>query len=293
MKGACSLKVTNNHNLPEPIVKAVSNHGYTKAGADYSATELLNPIRLTQLRRRHDVDLVEDASERIWSLMGSAIHTILSQAKLRDHLQEETLFLDVLGRKVKGQPDLYADGKITDYKVTSVWVRIFNDRMEEWEAQVNIYAELYEAAGFEVRSGEITCIYRDWSERELQRDPGRYPKAPAECIPIKIWDKDTRVAFLRGRVALNIDGEKLADDQLPPCTDEEMWAKRPVWAVMKEGRKSALKLFDKESPAAAMAASTKGLSVEHRPGERTRCEKYCPVSSICQQFKAYKSKAEV
>lgn len=63
------------------------------------------------------------------------------------------------------------------------------------------------------------------------------------------------------------------------CTDEERWHKPDKWAVKKPGNKRALKLHDTREAAMAHAGTT--LEVEYRPGEDTKCLKYCSVAQFC------------
>lgn len=191
------------------------------------------------------------------------------------------------GRKISGQVDCYAAGTITDYKVTSVWSRIFGDRIGEWEAQVNIYAELYEQAGYPVDKVEVLTIYRDWSAREAKKDPERYPQTPAEVIKLNLWPMEKRRDFILARVTGNVLAEAMKDANLPECTADEMWEKKTTYAVMKAGKQRAERVFDRKEQADNLAMTNKALSVVVRPGERTRCESYCSVRDICPQFKKY------
>jgi len=54
---------------------------------------------------------------------------------------------------------------------------------------------------------------------------------------------------------------------------------------MKEGRKSAVKLYDTEAEALNASASDSKLYVQERPGEQwKRCE-YCNGRDFCNQYK--------
>jgi len=75
--------------------------------------------------------------------------------------------------------------------------------------------------------------------------------------------------------------------ELPLCSDEEQWAKPTVYAVMKEGRKSALKLCSSEEEARTLL-DEKGTYLQVRPGEKTRCESYCQVRDFCEQYQREK-----
>ena len=66
---------------------------------------------------------------------------------------------------------------------------------------------------------------------------------------------------------------------MPACTPEERWAKPDKWAVMKHGRKSAVKVFDSEEEANANIGL--GDYIEYRQGVDTKCEDYCMVNQFC------------
>ena len=106
-------------------------------------------------------------------------------------------------------------------------------------------------------------------------------------IKVEMWPIEKTEQFILERIRLH---RAARAGQLPECSNEERWAKPDVWAVMKPGRKSALKLLN-EKPDGATIASYGGTHAEHRPAESIRCEDYCIVSEFCEQFK--KSKAEV
>ncbi len=57
---------------------------------------------------------------------------------------------------------------------------------------------------------------------------------------------------------------------------------------------AARAVLDNEEDAIAMQAELgKDYMVEHRPGERTRCEKFCQVNTYCQQYRDYLSTKEI
>ena len=119
------MKVTNHFNLPGPLINAIK--GFDKAYKDsrgdtqISVTELISPPLIRRLKKEHWDEIEEDASERVWSILGSAVHSILEHAGSENDLTEERLFLEVDKVKVSGQADLYeANGTLSDYKITSV-----------------------------------------------------------------------------------------------------------------------------------------------------------------------------
>ncbi len=274
------MTLTNRLRLPEPIIRAISNDSYTKGDADYSVTELLSPPQLVRLRREHAAEITEDASDRIWSLLGQAVHTIIERASegLPDVLTETTLVLDFEDTRIKGTFDslTISSGELNDFKVTTVWKLIGGGVPEEWEAQTNIYRwMLWRLKGIEVNAIAIIAILRDWSKREAERRSD-YPQQQAVRLEVPVWPYEVTEAFVRSRIDLH-------GDTTQGCSDEDIWAKPSKWALMKRGRKTAVRLYDTKEEADAENSGV-GSYIEYRPGVATRCESYCPVSQFCQQW---------
>lgn len=70
---------------------------------------------------------------------------------------------------------------------------------------------------------------------------------------------------------------------LMPCSPEQRWHKPDKWAVMKDGRKRAVRVFEDEGQAVEKLRELgeKGHHIEYRRGEDTKCEAYCPVAEFC------------
>lgn len=277
------MKITNFAGLPQAIVDAVSNDGYTRGDADISVTALISPPRKVALEALHGGEITEEAADRIWSLMGQSIHTILERAN-RKGIAERRLSITVEGWKISGGMDLYEeDGVLVDYKVTSAW-SVKDGVKPEWTAQLNCYAEILRENGHPVKGLKIVAILRDWSKMEARRDPG-YPQSQVATFQVQLWDSDKTKAFIRNRVILH----QLARTELPLCTFEERWAKPDTFAVMKKGAKRATKVYDNEKEAEAHAKQDSALFVETRQGENVRCKNYCSVAKFCRQFQVLES----
>lgn len=270
--------LTNRAELPQAIVDAVANDSYSKGDADISVTGLLRPPRLAVLEKKHEHEIEEDAIDRIWSLLGQSIHTILERAN-RDAIAERRLSIIVDGWKVSGGMDLYQeDGTLSDYKMTSVWKLVKGD-LDEWEKQLNLYSVILRHHGHKVEKLQVVAILRDWSKMEAERDP-LYPQAQVVNVNIELWAPERAEKFMHERVILH----QQARVTLPECTPEDRWARPDVYAVMKAGRKSAVKLYSNRNEAKAHAGFDKNLTVVHRPGLSVRCQAYCPVSKFCTQY---------
>lgn len=272
------MKLTNRLGLPDAIVQALKNDPYDKGNADISVTSLIDSPRKVALAAQYADSLTEDASDRIWSLLGQSIHTILERAN-RKGVSERRLSIVVEGWKISGGMDLYDEaGVLSDYKTTSVWA-VKNGLKPEWEKQLNVYAHILRANGHEVKGLQIVALLRDWSAPEASRAE-YYPQAQVVTMDVPLWSDARAAKYVRERVILH----QQARLSLPACTDEEMWTKPTVFAVMERGKKRAVKLHASEADAQAHAARDKSFYVEKRPGERTRCRTYCQVSKFCAQW---------
>ena len=284
------MKLTNNHNLPESIVRAMERKGERDPNAPFSATELIAPPRQMVLRRRHHDEIEEDAMDRFWALVGDGIHHILESGRPDPGMAEKRLLLKGHGFEISGKPDLYHDGIIHDWKTTSTWSAIFGDRTIEYEQQLNIYAEILESNGYPVDVLLVALFYRDWHQNKVKEDP-RYPKTPIEEKRIRLWEKEDRVAFISARYHRLEKASMMASDELFHCSSDEMWEKPTRYAVMKISQKKALRVLNGEHEAVEWQMNNGGDYIVERPGERTRCERYCNVKQFCNQYREYKQEA--
>lgn len=291
------MTITNRSGLPEALVKAVQNDPYNRGDCDYSVTGLLKPARMVALERIHKDDLEEDVADRIWALMGQLGHAVLERAG--EGVVEKRLFATRNGVRISGQLDLLhmqdldVDGietyeKSTDYKFTTAW-SCKGGPKEEWIQQTNLGLWLCQENGIRVKGLEIVAILRDWSKLDARRD-WQYPQQQVKVFSLPVWPMAKTLAFLDGRIAEH----EMAKQALPECSPEERWEKPTVYAVMKDGRKTAVKLHDNEEQARLHAEQLgKGHAVTTRPGQSTRCEAYCSVAKWCSQFNSQQPKEQI
>jgi len=276
--------ITNKLNLPFGLVKAVSVEKHNAENC-ISATTLLQGIKQILLTERHWDELEDDVSDRIWAIWGQAVHSLLEHEGENDFTELEMSY-KVGNVTVTGRIDNYdmKHGVICDYKTASIWKVKYRD-FTEWEAQGMIYAWLLNKNGFNVKKCRFIALLKDHSKTEMMRDRQYPPK------PVHVYEFHVTLAglmkidsFIKKRLG---EYEKYAgvhDDIIPSCTPEERWDKSTTYAVMKHGRKTAIKLFDNAEEANAKAEELgKECFVETRKGESTKCRHYC----LCRQFCNY------
>lgn len=278
--------VTNKHNLPSSIVRAVTNDQYTGPQADtkcISVTTLINPPRIHFIKCKHWDEITEDVVDSIWKVLGSAAHAIMERSEGKQDIVEERLNKEVNGITISGAFDLYdsTTKEIHDYKTTSAWTIVYNPLgKDEWVQQQNIYAWLLESIGFPVLGMKIIAILRDWSEGNYTPG-GKYPEIPICIINLPKWSKEEVEKYINDRVALYKSCQAMKESELPFCDSRDMWEK---FEIMKVGRITPVKKFDNEKEAIAfMPKDGKHKIVSNRG----RCLKYCQAAPWCNQYQQY------
>lgn len=280
------MKITNKHNVPETLVTLATRDYYTKGASQYSVTELMSPPRIRRLREQYKDAIVQDVSEMLWQMLGSALHVVMERGQTPAHITEERLFLEMDGVTISGAIDLQEETifgiVITDYKFTSSWATMQNK--EDWAQQLNIYRYLVEKCkGKKVVGLKICALVRDWKRHEVKDG---YPPAPVTMIDLPIWSMDKTEAYIRERLTMHRDAKMHhdLDEPLQQCSPEERWSTETTYAVKREGRKTAIRVFKSIEEANALAEKEKGY-VETRPGEPKRCTgNYCSVADWCEQY---------
>jgi len=281
------MKFTNRLNLPEGIVKAVSTEKHNEPGC-ISATTLIKGAKEILLTDRHWDELTDDVSDRIWAIWGTAVHSLLEHEG-ENEFSEVNMAHEVNGITVTGRIDNYdiAKGVICDYKTASVYkVKVRN--FDEWRLQGLIYAWLLRNNGLKAERCKFIALLKDHSKTDADRDR-RYPQNPVYVyeFPVTLTDIIKIDRYIRSKVDEYARCQELSDDEIPACSAEERWEKAPKFAVMKTGRKTAVRLLDSQSDADRMATELgKGHYVDYRQGESTKCRHYCLCRQFCNYYNA-------
>lgn len=273
------MRFTNKLGLPQALADAVTHDPYDNGGAWRSVTQLISPPRQVVLKKRHDHEIEEDVSDRLYSLYGQIVHKILERSNTKD-LVEKRLFTEQRGKVISGGFDVLQlqEGRLVDWKFSTVWKA--NGTHEEWTAQLNLLALFFRREGKEINFLEVILLMRDHSRPRARRE-SEYPPLPVKRIPLPLWTRTEQECYLDYRVDLHLK----AEESLPLCTASEKWAKPNIYAVMKKGNKHAIKgglSADKET-AEKLCADDPNRYLEIRLGENTRCLDYCSCAKFCAQ----------
>jgi hypothetical protein len=291
--------VTNKHNLPDPYFKACQRDSHPRFDmTEFSVTELNKGDKEILLTRRHWNELEQDCSDMVWAVFGTAVHKVFEAKEGDDEIAEERVstFLDTEHGKVRlsGGFDLYnaSEQCLTDYKTTKVFsyqMKMQEGVDSEWARQLRAYWWLLSKNGFPVKRARNIILLTDFSKTNAKRDPA-YPQTPIVTLDWKFGVMNGEEAAsieeeFTGKVEAILKASELKDDDIAPCTKEQRWERGECFAVMKKGRKTALKRFSNEFEAEAMAAASPDLYVEHRPGVSVKCEDYCLCKAYCNYYR--------
>ena len=278
------MNLLNKFDLPSPIVRAVENDPYTRGESDISVTQLIDSPLIRRLRIKHQDDIEEDVTDRIWSLLGQAVHSILERGADSPDVEgaEERIFTTANDYVLSGQYDLiyrsYGNLVLADYKVTSAWSVAFGN--PKWEYQLNVLKWMVERETElkPINSLKVIAFLRDWVKSKAGE--GKYPAAQVAVVEIPIWTTEMATNYVRNRLNLHFN-----DIEFMQCSNEERWYSGDKWAIKKLGRKSAVKVFDSEDKAQTeleeFYPDPETFSLEYRAGKYRRCEEYCDVSKWC------------
>ena len=312
-------KYANTPSVPLSLAVflVTDNYDHDQDENTISATALIKPLRQIVLSARVPEDMTPvDLVNLVPSRMGSAIHDAIERSwkdnysnalailgypkrvieKIRINPKPEELtdgvipiYMEQRAKKtvgkftVTGKYDFIGDGRVEDFKSTSTYTATNNTNDEKYIWQGSIYRWLNPQI---ITKDEmaIQFIFTDWSKAKAMADP-KYPQQRIQqrILPLKsIQETDAFVTRKLNQIEQYWDA---TEEQLPPCTDTDLWRSEPVFKYYKnpEKRARSTKNFDNRHDAQLryIEDGSVGIVVE-QPGQVTAC-KYCPAFAVCSQ----------
>lgn len=306
------MNYTNTSNIPLPLAVFLATDHYDYVPGVISATSLLKPVRqLILADRLSSLDNLVELSDMVSSRMGTAIHTAIEQAWLNptkalkslgysdDIIQrikvnpetveendipvymEKRSFKKVGNHTISGKFDFVAEGKVHDFKSTSVYGYLNQSNASKYILQGSLYRWLNPDI---ITKDEmlIHYIFTDWSKAESLRN-SNYPKARVHSQKYNLLGLDEIEQFVKDKLELYDSMKHQQEKDIPYCTDEELWRKPTVWKYYKNANATrATKNFDNPSEAYALQQTSGVGEVREVKGTVSAC-KYCPAFLLCSQ----------
>lgn len=318
------MKITNTTGIPLGLAVWIlqDNYDYVKKKNYISATQLMKPIRQIVLAHRVEQVSEFDLLDQIPNALGQALHDSVEKAwttgatralKQLGHPQsvidrllvnptdeevaavkdpilvyiEQRATKEFEGYIVGGKYDMVAEGIVHDNKSTSAFSWVYGTRDEDFKIQGSIYRWLNPDKITEdfIR---INFIFTDWMKSAAKSNPA-YPDCRCKAKEVPLMSIEETEKWISNRLALVTKYMDAKEEDIPECTDEELWRSKPVYKYYANPNKTtgrSTKNFDTYAEAEAFKQS-KGvgivLTVESEP---KRCA-YCNVYEICKQKDKY------
>jgi len=279
------MEFTNNKNLPDWVAKGLTYSNYNRDGIrfDISATKLIDSPKISAFWKSHGSEVVEDASDRVWSAFGTAVHGVWEEANSANPevIMEKRYRHEYSGKVVAGQIDCYEipTKTISDIKTCGAF-KVMKGDYSQWENQLNVCAALMRHNGYPVENLTITAIIKDWQAVKAKTDKA-YPDSPIQTIKIPLWTYEAADNYIEERIEAHFGtGPKV-------CSDADRWIRPGKFAVVRKGRKSAMRLLDTKEQAEEFMNNKGDVekdSIEERPTTYTRCDSYCKFNQWCDQY---------
>ncbi len=319
------MRITNNHNisLPMQVWLLFDNYDYINEPNYISATSLLKPTKQIILAKRVPAEDKEmDISDNISRVTGHAFHDSIEKAWVEggksalkklgypEHICENIYvnptpeylannpncipiwierrsFREIDGFTIGGKFDMSIQGNLFDNKSTSVWTYMKSRKDSDYAMQGGIYKWLNEDIITE-DTVYINFIFTDWQKFMTFTDPN-YPKVKILEYPVQLPTMEEVEQFLHHKIDEIKRLWNKSEDELPACTDEELWRSEPKYKYYsdpsKTDGKSSKNFDDLASANSYLAEKGKGI-VKTVLGEVKACG-YCPAYPICKQREMY------
>ena len=267
------MRILNPNHLPESLVRAVTPQDREIDFSRMSVTDLIGPPRIRILKLQNWHRMEERVEDRVWLMLGSAFHELMDRLALQ--YNEEKIAIQIDEFTLVGVPDIYEEGILYDYKVTSLWSYIHGVK-DDWVSQLQIYRWML-APKVEINKIRVIAILRDWiKSKSFEAD---YPDMALKIIDIPLWSTEKVEKYIKDRLQAHRDNL--------PCTEEERWMSKTRYAVKVGENKKAARVLDTREEAEAWASDKyvgkkkKAWTIEERPGEYSRCKLFCNVAAYC------------
>ena len=308
---------SNTSSVPLSLAVFLATDNYDHDSSTISATTLIKPLRQVILGSRVPTDdSAVDLGQMIASRIGTAIHDgierawkgnyreamkligipkhVISKVEINPTIARSKedgvipVFMELRSSKtigtktVSGKFDFVAEGRVEDFKTTSVYTAMNHTNDEKYILQGSIYRWLNPDI---ITKDEmaIQFIFTDWSAARARTETG-YPQQRFQQLVLPLKSLQETDTFVKQKLTQIETYWDEPEDNLPLCSDKDLWRSDPVFKYYKNPEKTArsTKNFPTRAEANIRLAEEGVGMVLEQPGQVTAC-KYCSAFSICSQ----------
>ena len=303
------------------VFLASDDYDYNSDPLTISATTLIKPLRQTILSARlAPSDGIVPLADMMANRIGAAIHGGIEQAwfddakrtkalqamnypnsvisRIRvnptdDDLKADSQIIPVyleqrlsqkLGKwTITGKFDFIGEGTVQDFKSTTVFTYVNQVNNDKYVLQGSIYRWLDPN---KITEGvmKIHYIFKDWSRAKAAAD-SNYPPKNFHTQTYSLMSEAETKMFIKNKLALLEKYWDEPEENIPECSDEDLWRSETVWKYYKNPTKTnrSTKNFESAPEAYQRAADDGNVGiVKEVPGSVMAC-KYCPAFAVCTQ----------
>jgi hypothetical protein len=298
------------------VFLATDSYEYNADPNTISVTSLIKPLRQLILGKRTNQDDAQvDLSQMVASRVGTAIHDAIERSWVTNYKQalsilnypesvvnrfvinkpvellteddipiylEQRVEKEINGYKVSGKFDMVLEGRVEDFKTTSVYTAINNRNDKKYVEQLSIYRWLNPNI-VTSNLGAITYIFTDWSAAKSYSDKN-YPQKRYQQKVFNLMSLQETEQFIVNKLNQIKQYSEANETDLPQCNADDLWRSDPVFKYYKDPNKltKSTKNFDNKADA-YIRLSQEGVGVVlEKPGQATAC-RYCSGYALCSQ----------
>lgn len=305
------------------VFLATDGYEHNEEADHISATSLIKPVRQLVLSGRVPAtEAVLELENMLASRMGTAIHDGIERAWLTNHANALKLlgypsvvidsvvinptvhdlksfnaqsknvipiYLEQRTSKrvgkwvVSGKFDFVGEGRLEDFKTTSVYTAIHHTNDDKYVLQGSIYRWLNPEI-ITQDTMAIQFIFTDWSRAKAMSD-SKYPPKRSQQRLLKLMSIQETERYVRHQLSQIEQFWDTAEPDLPLCSDADLWRSETVFKYYKNPAKTSrsTKNFDTKQEAYIRLAEDNNVGiVVERPGQVTAC-KFCTAFPVCSQ----------
>lgn len=297
-------------------------YDFSDDATEVSATALLKPIRQIILPSRVPAgEGLVNLSDMMASRMGTAIHSGIEKAWTENHVNamqalglpkrvidrikinpthvgpddipvyveperfKRQIVVDGKTWTITGKTDFIGEGRVQDFKSTSTFTYQKQTNAAKYAQQGSIYRWLAPQIITEPTL-DIHYIFTDWKSAMAKSDKG-YPPKRFHTQRYELMSLQETETFIRKKLQLIAAYANSPEEEIPACSDEELWRSDPVFKYYANGdtsSKRSTKNFDNRQEAIIFMSTEKAGkgAIREVPGSVMAC-KYCPAFAACSQ----------
>lgn len=310
-------KYTNHAKIPLPLAVFLASDYYDgKESNVITATTLLKPIRQIILSSRiNPEESPTDISSLISSRLGTAIHDSIEKAwtqnyvealkglgykdslinriavnPSKEELTEDTIPVYLEQRAYKpvgkytlsGKFDFVAEGMVQDFKSTSVYTYINQSNADKYILQGSIYRWLNPEL-ITQDTMTIHYIFTDWSAVSAKQSKD-YPQSRLISQRYTLKSLTDTDRYIKDKISLIEKYIDTKEEDLPLCTDEDLWRKPTQYKYYKNPTSSrSTKNFDNKAEAYLRLHQEGNVGIVREVKGQVSACKYCSAFALCKQ----------